>query len=446
MKLYESLKDEVTELLQDVDADKLEDMMKELTFAQYLELAAAVADENVDKANEILNLPDGEETLDDIDTDIEVDDEDELDFGDDDERQEDFDLDLGDEGAEDVAETRSGAAPGWMLRQDPELAAKAKKTKEPYIQMSKLAQYADSDEWRTPPPDEELEEQDNPYAGLTPPSQQRLPTATGTGVEMPTVPGVDDVGDEEESSLVSKKEIDDLEPGDEVTVSDISGKSVKAKVRNPRGPADSVVVMGDGGEFVVKKDKVLDTPVIEGKQLDESASTFAAGIRMARMMFSDLIKDPPEVTKMAYDQVRAGRGLNARLTRSVSPYLFIVERILADPQLRLRFLKIARMAGPIDLTPDGQLIDDPDAVDDLDVVEPEDQVEVDDAPEVDDEPEDTRLRDDIDWLRRMAGLSETTTAGAIATAATPMGNVKKRVEKPTPKVKKEDSGTRKKKK
>ena len=107
--------------------------------------------------------------------------------------------------------------------------------------------------------DTDIEEQDNSYAAVTPPSQQ-MPTQTQAqqpGAVQP--PGEEET---EQSGFEQRKGVDDLMPGDEVVVQDLGGNAVTTRVRAARGPGNTLVVMGKDGDAVVKRDKVVQTPAV----------------------------------------------------------------------------------------------------------------------------------------------------------------------------------------
>ncbi len=85
-----------------------------------------------------------------------------------------------------------------------------------------------------------VEEADNPYAGT------------------------DQAMGDEDISMLGRKEVDDLVPGDDIEVVDISGDPTAVNVKTANAPGDTLVVQTDQGEeHIVKKQAVSGTPKIE---------------------------------------------------------------------------------------------------------------------------------------------------------------------------------------
>jgi len=60
-----------------------------------------------------------------------------------------------------------------------------------------------------------------------------------------------------------RKEVDDLDIGDEIEVADIDGEPAAGRVRNANGPGNTIVITGKGNEeHMIRKDSVLSTPMI----------------------------------------------------------------------------------------------------------------------------------------------------------------------------------------
>ncbi len=95
-----------------------------------------------------------------------------------------------------------------------------------------------------------------PATAVTPPS-------AGTTVDAlaePADTATDLAAGEAEPSRV---EIADLKVGDEIEVADIGGEPVAGRVRNIRGPGDTIVITGKGNEeHMIRKDSILSTPLI----------------------------------------------------------------------------------------------------------------------------------------------------------------------------------------
>lgn len=163
---------------------------------------------------------------------------------------------------------------------------------------------------------EDLEEQDNAYAGstVTPPSE-RLATQTmaqQAGTQTPA-----QQADADDTPIGAEyKDVEDLMPGDEVTVQDIGGNAVTTKVRASRGPGNTLVVTGKDGDAVVKKDKVVQTPQVNEEEdwlarmkklAGISETTSAGAIASAPVATGPIIKRTPPTPKRkkkedAYDR------------------------------------------------------------------------------------------------------------------------------------------------
>lgn len=109
--------------------------------------------------------------------------------------------------------------------------------------------------------EDELEEADNPFQAISPPSQQLGTQALAQKGQQGNKPSAGAVGNDQEEEI-RRKEIDDLDSGDEIELIDIDGEPVAAKVLSNKGPGDTVVVQGQGnnGRYNVQRDKITGTP------------------------------------------------------------------------------------------------------------------------------------------------------------------------------------------
>lgn len=243
--------------------------------------------------------------------------------------------------------------------------------------------------------DYDIEESDNPYAGLQQPRQPTQPQTAATGPEQ-----------------VTTKEPENLLPGDRVTVKDISGNEVETSIKS-RGPGQTYVVTGRNGDSVVQQDNIIRTPTITEQKLSDASGISAEdigpetteGLQILRTTLQSFIRqDPPALTKRAMAELYNGHPLPPRLSVAISPYIRMIDSIISNPTLRYRFVNLVKLARTMSDQEDVDLDDleaddiDPDTVGVGDVI---------DDPDVTDDP--TRVK------------TETTTAGAIASAPVSVG-------------------------
>ena len=112
---------------------------------------------------------------------------------------------------------------------------------------------------------QKMEEADNPSApaAASPAQQAVTPPSAGSTINALAQPAdtATDVDDQEVQQ--GRKEVDDLQIGDEIEVADIDGQPAAGRVRNLAGPGDTLVITGKGNEeHMIRKDSILSTPMI----------------------------------------------------------------------------------------------------------------------------------------------------------------------------------------
>jgi len=125
---------------------------------------------------------------------------------------------------------------------------------------------------------EKMEEADNPSAPAvaSPAQQAATPPSAGSSIDALAQPADTATEVDDQEIQQARKEIDDLQIGDEIEVADIDGQPAAGRVRNLAGPGDTLVITGKGNEeHMVRKDSILSTPMLpvqEKKQarLDKS--------------------------------------------------------------------------------------------------------------------------------------------------------------------------------
>ena len=110
-----------------------------------------------------------------------------------------------------------------------------------------------------------LNEADNPYSAPTasPAPTAATPPSAGSSIDALAQPAdtATDVDDQEVQQ--GRKEVDDLQIGDQIEVADIDGQPAAGRVRNIAGPGDTLVITGKGDEeHMIRKDSILSTPMI----------------------------------------------------------------------------------------------------------------------------------------------------------------------------------------
>lgn len=109
------------------------------------------------------------------------------------------------------------------------------------------------------PVSESIEEADNPYQKVVPPSQE-MPSKSLAQSQR----GAQPTG----NNASTTPDVQDLQPGDQIQVKDLTGKTVSVKVRQPNSPNDTIVVQGqEGQDHVIKKSDVVS---IQSQQTNES--------------------------------------------------------------------------------------------------------------------------------------------------------------------------------
>lgn len=217
----------------------------------------------------------------------------------------------------------------------------------------------------------DIKEADNPFA---------------SGSDLPTTPTTTPM-----STTAPQRDVDNLTPGDKAVVRDLTGADVETTIKG-RGPDNTYVVTGSEGDAVVKKDQILATPVQESF-LSESVVDGLGTLR-ATLPSDQFRQDPPSITKRAIEQIYLGHQLPPRLSISIQPYIKMLNSIISDPTYRYRFINLVK------LSREGK--------------EPEpEELEVPDL-EVDNSTEQKPVK------------TETTSAGAIASAPVAIGKPIKR--------------------
>jgi len=112
---------------------------------------------------------------------------------------------------------------------------------------------------------EKMEEADNPSApAVASPAQQAVtPPSAGSSIDALAQPADTATEVDDQEVQQGRKEVDDLQIGDEIEVADIDGQPAAGRVRNLAGPGDTLVITGKGEEeHMIRKDSILSTPLI----------------------------------------------------------------------------------------------------------------------------------------------------------------------------------------
>ena len=253
--LIEGLADDAAEV-SGLDSDAVGKAVTALDFAAYLELGNAVNVEDADRIREILNIS-------------EVVPEDpvlgEIDLEEDDEHPEDqFPHEdtllcslCGSQGYDDWGNTCTRCGGQGRLTLDGEYIAN---------EAFELAYGYD----------EIISEADNPSAPATAapvPTAIQPPSAGSTidALAKPADTAADNDDDDDEDEVQQRKEVDDLQIGDEIEVADIDGQPAAGRVLNIHGPGNTIVITGkDDKEHMIHKDSILSTPLIPIQEKQQS--------------------------------------------------------------------------------------------------------------------------------------------------------------------------------
>ena len=111
-----------------------------------------------------------------------------------------------------------------------------------------------------------IKEADNPSkpAAATPTQPAVTPPSAGSSIDAIAEPAETAVDVDNQEVQQGRKEVDDLDVGDEIEVADIDGEPAAGRVRNANGPGDTIVITGKGDEeHMIRKDSILSTPIID---------------------------------------------------------------------------------------------------------------------------------------------------------------------------------------
>jgi len=111
-----------------------------------------------------------------------------------------------------------------------------------------------------------LNEADNPSApaAATPAQPAVTPPSAGSSIDAVAQPAETAVDKDNNEMQQGRKEVDDLDVGDEIEVADIDGEPAAGRVRNANGPGNTIVITGKGDEeHMIRKDSILSTPIID---------------------------------------------------------------------------------------------------------------------------------------------------------------------------------------
>ena len=100
---------------------------------------------------------------------------------------------------------------------------------------------------------------------VTPPSATK-PLGAKSPPTIPKIPEVPKIpGEEQNQDLdMEYKEVNDLQIGDEIEVSDIGGEPIMVKIMSTNGPNSTILVRGEEQtDHMIKKDSILTTPSIQ---------------------------------------------------------------------------------------------------------------------------------------------------------------------------------------
>jgi hypothetical protein len=128
-----------------------------------------------------------------------------------------------------------------------------------------------------------VKEADNPYAATPaqPTPQATPPSTAASSIDALAQPT--DTAQQNDTEDNQRKDVDDLSVGDPIEVIDIGGDPTAVKVKNPRGPGETLIVQTDKGEeHIVKKMAVSGTPTIQ--EMYENA--------LSEISRSELNRDP----------------------------------------------------------------------------------------------------------------------------------------------------------
>jgi hypothetical protein len=239
-----------------LDPDIVSDAVAGLNFASYLELGNAISNQDGELVRELLNISDvvPEEPIEE-----DIFDEDKL-------------LNKPTPTLKDLAKKhdRSLAAMGSQLAKG--IKAEKEHTTDMLVakeialdHLNELPDYYDRLE--------KMEEADNPSAPAkaTPTQPAVTPPSAGSSIDALAQPADTAVDKDNQEVQQGRKEIDDLQIGDEVEVADIDGQPAAGRVRNTRGPGDTLVITGKGNEeHMIRKDSILSTPMIDVQEKKQS--------------------------------------------------------------------------------------------------------------------------------------------------------------------------------
>jgi len=111
-----------------------------------------------------------------------------------------------------------------------------------------------------------INEADNPSApaGATPVQPAQPATAATANIPAVAQAATTAIDKDNQEMQQGRKEVDDLDIGDEIEVADIDGQPAAGRVRNMNGPGNTIVITGKGNEeFMIRKDSILSTPLTQ---------------------------------------------------------------------------------------------------------------------------------------------------------------------------------------
>jgi len=279
--IHESMTDQVSKLL-GTEPGSVESAIDALSFADYLELSNAVNTDDKDLVREILQLDATKtENTDELGDEFNDDDQDEDDlwgmndldeFDDDDDLEEglaDIDMNISSWGKVDpnfaddpeykiVLKTPGGKHYRYRSLDDMKERLRLGFQKNPNLWDDIKAGKTTWTLVRNDLDESGLEEADNPFQAITPPSQQ-LPSKS-LAQKNPNN-NQSSAGETNQSAEEERKDIDKLETGDEIEVIDVDGNPTPAEIVSTTSPGDTYVVRGKSGkEHIMRKDNITGTP------------------------------------------------------------------------------------------------------------------------------------------------------------------------------------------
>ena len=111
----------------------------------------------------------------------------------------------------------------------------------------------------------DLDEADNPSAPAvaSPSAPAVTPPSAGSSINALAQPADTATDVDNQEVQQGRKEVDDLQIGDEIEVADIDGQPAAGRIRNLAGPGDTFIITGKGNEeHMIRKDSILSTPLL----------------------------------------------------------------------------------------------------------------------------------------------------------------------------------------